>query len=324
MSSGQASQTSNELVVDEFLRTPYWDSSEAEARLLSADCTLEFPYAPPGMPKEFPPVKRRVLFDWLRRTVKNWTLVEVEKFLTKDTSRFWVESRTTADVTWGGPFSRKFDCTHIQLIVVENGKVSVARTWSDPLAYYLGAGMNLAVFNYSGKFDKVPAPRPEGIEPPKPADEKEAAALRQKLFSNFNWPEDDGTEQQHGTSDPQIFTPDFRVNMPFIPVGMQRMFDAGFAESVNEWMERTVVEWHEARASHVDEFLDPDVRIVETYGSIGKMQWDPNGAVSGYTQDYVIKIKLQNFQIAEFKEYLDPINKLITAGAPIQCFPFFY
>lgn len=79
---------------------------------------------------------------------------------------------------------------------------------------------------------------------------------------------------------------------------------------------------------------------------MGFMQWDPSGAVAGYTQDYVsrtglekstqfvlltahpmpqvIKVKLRDFQIAEFKEYLDPINKLITAGAPILCFPFFY
>lgn len=177
MSMTPVLRAANELVVHDFLRVPFWESPEDEERLLSKDCTLDFPYAPPGMPKTFPPIKRPVLFQWLRRTVKDWTLVEAETFPTKDPSRFWIESRTTARVTWGGSVVRPFDCTHVQLVVVEDGKVSISRTWSDPLAYYAGAGMNLAVFHYSGKFEGLPEPYPEGVVPPTPSSEEAAASL---------------------------------------------------------------------------------------------------------------------------------------------------
>lgn len=95
-----------------------------------------------------------------------------------------------------------------------------------------------------------------------------------------------------------------------------------------------------------DEFLDPDVIIVENNGTFGMMQWDPNGNVSGYTNDYVcihalrsscanttpqslhfkqvLMVVVKDFRICEFREFLDPVRKLITMGALIPVFPWFY
>lgn len=65
---------------------------------------------------------------------------------------------------------------------------------------------------------------------------------RQKLFDNFLRP-DFTNRDRHSAKDAHLYTPDFQLHMPFMPKGMQRVFDPGFAESTKEWMARTVVKW---------------------------------------------------------------------------------
>ncbi|KAI1841602.1 hypothetical protein JX265_004662 [Neoarthrinium moseri] len=316
----------NEEVLDRFLNTPFWESDDAISSLLSRDCILDFPFAPPGMPKSFDRPRRAVLTSWLRRTVKNWSRPQdsIVKYPTKDLSRFWIESRTVADVTWGGPHVRKFDCTHVELVVINDGKVTLARTWSDPLPYYTAAGMNLPIFHYSGRWG-VPVPEKQYALPDKiPEEGDEATALRQKLFDIFLRPNYFDTERE-GPKKAQWFTKDFMPNMPFMPKGMVRQYNDEFLASCNEWLYSSLVEWDQQVTDfHEDKFLDPNVSIIETNGSRGLAKWDPSGAVSGYFNDYVIMVKLEDFQIAEVKEWLDPVNKLLAAGTMVPCFPFFY
>jgi hypothetical protein len=166
----------NDEVLEEYIYTPFWESDEAESLLLSKDCILEFPFSPPGMPKSFPREKRSVLVDWLRRTVKSWSREDVVKYPTSDASRYWIESRTKAMVKWGGEIERQFDCTHIELVIIQDSKISTVRTWSDPLAYYRGIGVNLPVFHFDGIYSKgkAMADRPTKIFL---ADEEKAIAV---------------------------------------------------------------------------------------------------------------------------------------------------
>jgi hypothetical protein len=145
---------SNDEVLEEYIYTPFWESDETESLLLSKDCILEFPFSPPGMPKSFPRKKRAVLIDWLRRTVRSWSREDVVKYPTSDASRYWIESRTKAIVKWGGEIERQFDCTHIELVIIQDGRILTVRTWSDPLAYYRGMGVNLPVFHFDGSYSE--------------------------------------------------------------------------------------------------------------------------------------------------------------------------
>ena len=141
----------NDSVLVRYLKTPFWESDEAESDLLSPDCTLEYPFSPPGMPKTFPKERRAVLTSWLRRTSKQWSRENIVAYPTKDPGRVWVESTIKATVSWGGTTPRQFICDQMELVIVENDKIKTIRNWSDPLAYYLAAGINLPVFHYDGK-----------------------------------------------------------------------------------------------------------------------------------------------------------------------------
>lgn len=174
MSYQDTLRSQNEKVLKTFLEKPFWEHPEIETSMIDKDCVFDFPYAPPGMPKTFPRSKRPSLKDWYQRTTKNWSIEGIIVYPTTNTSRFWVESTTHADVNWGSAVVRPFNCYHMQLIVIENGKITLARTWSDPLAYYLAAGINLPVFNYTGEWP-VPGPRPD-VKPPTPVNEEEAKA----------------------------------------------------------------------------------------------------------------------------------------------------
>ncbi|KIM93415.1 hypothetical protein OIDMADRAFT_35733 [Oidiodendron maius Zn] len=209
---------SNDEVLEKYIYTPFWESDETESLLLSKDCILEFPFAPPGMPKSFPKEKRSVLIDWLRRTVRSWSREDVVKYPTSDASRCWIESRTKATVKWGGEIERQFDCTHIELVIIQDGKILTVRTWSDPLAYYRGMGVNLPVFHFDGTYSEGKA-MPDTPTKFAPANDEEKAIANTDLIR--------------------------------------------------------------------DQFLNPDVVIVESNGSYGKVKWDPSGAVSGYWNDYV-------------------------------------
>lgn len=143
-------------VLDRVLSSPWWDSQSEAAALLAQDWIIEWPFAPPGVPKVFPRQKRALLASWLHRTVKYWSCEVIKVYPTRDPSRFWVESRTRAEVSWGlRSCPRSFDCSNIELIVVRDGWVVSWKTWSDPLAFYLGAGINLPVFPYDGLYPSV-------------------------------------------------------------------------------------------------------------------------------------------------------------------------
>jgi ketosteroid isomerase-like protein len=143
-------------VLQQFLHSPWWESPELEATLLSPDCVVEYPFAPPGMPKQFPTTKRALLAEWLKRTTRKWSRDQIVHYPTKGGSREWVESHTSAEVQWG-PHAvfRPFSCEQIELFEFSNGKISLIRSWCDPMAFYLGAGINLPVFNYSGVYPSV-------------------------------------------------------------------------------------------------------------------------------------------------------------------------
>ncbi|KAH9900107.1 hypothetical protein F4778DRAFT_156330 [Xylariomycetidae sp. FL2044] len=317
-------RSQNEAVLDRLLQTPFWEKDDSEKDLLSRECNLEFPFAPPGMPKVFDFPRRRVWISYLRRTTKAWSRHSIVKYPTHDPSRFWVESTTVADVTWGGPHVRKFECAHIELVVIQGGKVTLVRTWSDPLAYYRAAGINLPIFHFDGRWDvSVPSKqweKPDAV----PSTEEEATAARRELFDYFLRPNYADPERE-GPKSKKRFTEDFRPSMPFNPKGMMREFNDQFLAACNDWMHRTLVSWEQQVIDfHEDKFLDPDLAIVEANGTHGLVKWDPSGATSGYCSDYIIMVKLRDFQIAECREYLDPVAKLLSAGLIVPCFPFFY
>lgn len=183
-SESQELRSSNDELLETYLTTPFWETEKNESTLFSKDCVLEFPYAPPGMPKIFPSNKRQLLFHWLRRTVKDWSRKDVIKYPTTDPTRYWVESRTVATVTWGGPWERKFDCTHMELVIIQDKKITNVRTWSDPLAYYLGAGINLPVFNYDGSYGEVQSMPDTPPKVPKDDEERSAAVSSAILDCN--------------------------------------------------------------------------------------------------------------------------------------------
>lgn len=169
-------RTINDTVLEKYLSSAFWLDDVLADQILSTDCELEFPFAPPGMPKAFPKEKRLLLLNWLRRTMSKWSRDQVVKYPTKNPSRYWVQSRTQATVTWGGIESRHFVCDHIEMVAISEGKIQRVKTWSDPLAYYLAAGINLPVFFFDGNASSS-EPMPNTPARDIPSNDAEAALI---------------------------------------------------------------------------------------------------------------------------------------------------
>ncbi|ODV83150.1 hypothetical protein CANARDRAFT_30242 [[Candida] arabinofermentans NRRL YB-2248] len=315
-----------EKVVDQYLCTPFWDSTDLEEKIFTKDYVLEFPFAPPGMPKHFSNTSRNIYTNWLKRTMKDWSRYNIIKYPTTDPNKMWIESFTKATVQWGERVDRAFDCENIEYIEIKDGKISLIRCWSDSLAYYNAAGMNLPVFNFSGpkilnEFQKPKSS--QEVTPLEPQGKEEEEETKEKLFNYFLKPDFEDPERD-GPKYANYFSPNFNFRMPYLPVGMDRKYTDEYLAAMKPWMADTVVKFTQNCEFERLQFEDDNIAIVESNGSYGIMKWDPRGNESGYWNDYVIFVRLESFGVAEYREYLDPVNKLICAGAQITVFPFFY
>ncbi|KAE8332318.1 hypothetical protein BDV39DRAFT_200466 [Aspergillus sergii] len=313
----------NQQLVDDYLSTPFWETDHHVARLFSSSCTWEFPYGPPGMPQIYPRARRPVLIQWLRRTMRNWSRSQIRKYPTKDFTRFWVESSTAAMVKWGSPFERTFNCAHIELIEITNNKITTLKIWSDPVAYYQAAGIILPPF----EFNRNPVDPPPYIDTPyphPPATEPEVSETKERLFNWYLRPSPDNPEElAEKAKTPILFDPDFQFTMPFMPNGLPRGGDRNVEAMMIQWVNDTWVDWHQSKDFTRDKFHDSNISIVESYGNWGTFRWGANGSPSGYYNDYVIMVRLKDFRIVEFKEYLNPIPHLLVTNVSFPVFPFY-
>ncbi|KAJ5641889.1 hypothetical protein N7490_005889 [Penicillium lividum] len=240
-------RSKNQKAVNDYLDTPFWESDDHISRIFSSNCTWEFPYAPPGMPQIFPRPRRPVLIQWLRRTMRNWPRSQIQHYPTLDPSRFWVESTTTATVTWGDHVQREFKCAHIELIEFTDGKISTLKTWSDPVSYYEAAGIHLPPF----AFNRSAASPPEYVDvpfPSPPTEDPELSETKKRLFSWYLRPSPDNQQELEEKAKTKIlFDPHFRFAMPFMPPGLTHGGDRNLEATMIEWVDETKVEWNQVR-----------------------------------------------------------------------------
>ncbi|KAJ5682497.1 hypothetical protein N7462_005662 [Penicillium macrosclerotiorum] len=243
--ANEALRIENQKIVDDYLATPFWEDDGHVDRLFSSNCIWEFPYAPPGMPQAFSRPRRPVFAQWLRRTMREWTRSDVQYYPTLSPRRFWVESSTKAMVTWGDNFERAFECQHIELIEVTNGKISNLKTWSDPTAYYKAAGIILPSFQFNrpsvtpSEYVDTPFPNP-------PTKEPELSETKQRLFNWYLRPSSDNPSEMAEKAKTNIlFDPNFRFVMPFMPTGLTHGGDRNLEATMIKWVDDTIVEWHQ-------------------------------------------------------------------------------
>ncbi|KAK6815410.1 hypothetical protein RU639_008880 [Aspergillus parasiticus] len=111
--------------------------------------------------------------------------------------------------------------------------------------------------------------------------------------------------------------------MPFMPSGLPRGGDRNVEAMMIQWVNDTWVDWHQSKDFKRDKFHDSNISIVESYGNWGTFRWGANGSPSGYYNDYVIMVRLKDFRIVEFKEYLNPIPHLLVTNVSFPVFPFY-
>jgi ketosteroid isomerase-like protein len=300
----------NRALLDAYLQLPPW-SAEATA-LRSGDVRMEYPYAPPGMPAALSGERLISTNRWLERTVTDWKLgPDPVVYATEDPGVFWVWSTDSAKVAWGGT-NGIYPGDHVTLFRLRDGKIELVRDYADPLPFYDALGAPLAPFPYSPEpvvSDKLPKPGTSPALALSP-DERREKIIQDVLHPNYFEP-----------IDYDLYHDDFFQGVPFIPPMMKRWPTTAEFLTVMQWIEDTLPEWFPTPDPVLYRTTDPDLVIIEN-GGWGRVQWAEDGTVAGYENDYVILVRVSGGLLREFREYMNPIKKLIAAKIPVPAFPY--
>ncbi len=134
-------KTANSNLARELFSSAFW-RPEYFPRNYSATFTMEFPSAPPGMPNFFNTWESECCFEWLNRTVLNWSVNLEEFYSTPNPDQFWAIGICKGDVIWGkdpGHFQSKF----FARMEMKNGKVNYLKGWMDSIAFLLAANLDV-------------------------------------------------------------------------------------------------------------------------------------------------------------------------------------
>ena len=304
------------------LAAPYWEPQYAE--LFAPECTLEFPYAPPGMPQYFSGVERPIHFDWLARTTKDWNFFEIEDYgAPEDTDIFWMMRKGTCLASWAGLRDREFYTRYILKITIHDGKIMALKELADPLAFLRAAGKELPQF-------------PMIIDPE--AAEREKVMLEAKRNAAFvcNDPPEVCEQRKqraldalrHHRIDPAyedaiLEAPNIDGIVVFAPPAMDENCTPHRQPGHLDWLAKSEVKsGYSSNEFPVYGTADPDVYFDETCYH-GLMHW-PGAAQGHYRNVYVDRIVFDHGYMKEFSEMLNPIYKFNSINVELPTFPYYF
>lgn len=301
---------------------PYWEPDYAA--LFDADCVLEVPFAPPGMPQYFSAVERPIHFAWLARTTKNWSFTEVEPYgAPADTDVFWLMRRGSCLASWAGLRDQAFESRFILKLTIRDGVVTSLKELFDPMAFLRAAGKPLPVF-------------PMVLDPE--AVEREAPAIAAKRAMTFvcNDPPEVCEARKARALDALRYhriDPAYADAMPeapnmdgflfFAPPGMDEFCTPHRQPGHLDWLSKCEVDsGYSSDTFPVYATADPDVYFDETCYH-GLMHW-PGAEPGRYRNTYVDRIVFDHGYIKEFSEALNPINKFNSINVCLPTFPYYF
>lgn len=129
----------NQQIARRLLSAAFW-RAEYFPEFFSEDFTMDFPSAPPGMLNHFDVWESERCFEWLKRTVKSWS-VELEEFYsTPDAGQFWAIGICRGEVHWGDQ-DNHFQSKFFARMELHNGRANYIKGWMDTLAFLRAAGL---------------------------------------------------------------------------------------------------------------------------------------------------------------------------------------
>ena len=300
----------------------YW--KEEYSNLFDGRCTLEMPFAPPGMPQYFSAVERPVHFEWLRRTTSDWEFFEVEPYgAPEDTDIFWLMRKGRCLASWGGKEKQPFYSRYIIKMEIHEGKILALKELSDPIAYLKSSGRKVPTF-------------PQELDPE--AVERERPMIKAKRSMKFecNDPEDVCMTRKQKSLNALRYhriDPEYASDMPeapnidgflfFAPPGMDEYSTPHRQPGHLDWLDRSEVDSsYSSNEFPVYATADPDVYFDETCYH-GLVHW-PGAPMGYYRNVYVDRIVFDHGYISEYSEALNPINKFNSINVSLPTFPYYF
>jgi hypothetical protein len=292
------------------------------------------------MPTHFSVWESERCFEWLNRTVKDWT-VEVEEFYpTPDPQQFWMIGHWGGAVFWGGVAGYYWSKVFMRMEVRE-GRVSYLKVMSDPLEMLRAAGREVPVFHmdlFDEKVDEYLDSHPQTKEGKPAAVELDsspgavAQRKREQLLANCCGIHREDARRQEQNA------PGFSGGAWFIPHEMDQVahsrqpqrldgldFPPELARRGFAWTKASSPWMYRDTRSVIYPTQNDSVYFIEMNGH-GPGRWRGNGCDDGhYHQAYLIVLKFDALgQVAVRDEVLNPVNKYNCVNLSLPSFPYYY
>jgi len=315
-----------------FFREPYYHE------LFASDATIDFPYAPPGMPQFFDQIETKLCFSWLVRTVKSYKASLAEIYGSEDPSVFWIIGDIKAEVYWGkhdGLFqSRYFSRLHIH-----DEKIRYLKVWLDPLEFCRAAGKEIPTFHMNLNDSQIDEYlKNKRSAKTKPDDKEidlsdEACEIRKSINIGRAY---SGSEREWYRPR-ETYSENYRHVTWFLPDGMCKLVNARPGDRFDE---KNIPDEFKERAgawikvSSPTVFREPDALLWQTDNinvlfseavNHGQCNWVGNNCPNGhYRQRYLNKYVYDDAgRVLEIEEVLNPINKYNSCNISVPSFPYY-
>lgn len=309
-------KTKNLEVVKRVMEGQWWKEEFNDC--FFPECTLEFPYAPPGMVQNLCVGQVLAHKHWMRRTVKNWSVRDMRIFgpRTGDGTDYFVIRYAGGDVFWAGRDGH-FESRHTTMIKIRGGRIFYMKEWFNPLKYLEAACIEAPKFLQD--FDREAAGR---ARPDLTEYEYTPDAIARRAEDNV----DSFVDTDFFTAvKRRTYSPDYRHAIWNAPPDMLEEYPPGDYHVFDHWISESLTEeWH----GHPDIINhptdDPHVYFFES-GGYGIAEWRGNGVTGGYGNRYIKYLELDdNGFILRYDENLNPIAKLNSINASIPSFPYLF
>lgn len=299
-----------------------WWRPEFE-ELMSADLSLEFPFAPPGMTQN--PCRGQVWAHccWMTQTVKTWD-VTVERIYGPREEYgkvFFAVYHVKGEVYWGGA-DGVYENRHVDRITVENGRVVNIRQWFNPFKWLEAAGREIPVFNVDIPWEDVPKYRE--MREAKEANTDFSTAyedIEARISANIRAFMASNSADNHMTFESPA---NYDRSVYWVPPIMKEHVEGDEIDQMEAWTWASIKQWQLMDDAVIYETDDRRCYFFET-GGYGRAGWLGNNSEGGYQNRYIKYMELDDMGfIIKYDEYLNPICKLNSINKSIPSFPYLY
>lgn len=309
-------------IVEKFVTSPWWKAEYED--LLSADFSLELPFAPPGV-AQYPCAGQLWAHkQWLGKTTREWNVSVERIYPPKDpeTGVYFAVTNVTAKVCWGGAES-DYKNRVVARVTVRDGKVTNLREWSNPLEWLRAAGREVPLFRVAIPWDKVPKYREERLARESAPFTFDASpeAVKARMAQNVSAFCAATSEENHKTFDHPT---NYDRTVYWLPHEMKEHVEGDEIDQMEAWTWGSMHTWKLMEDAIAYPTEDPKCFFFET-GGYGDVSWLGNDSHGGYQNRYIKYMEMdENGFIIKYGEYVNPINKFNSINKSIPSFPWLY